>query len=439
MQDWFLAVNDCYSMIIFAFVLHIFFLATLSVIWWKKIQLLRVFYWPALIFKLTCGILLGLLYTYYYSVGDTFGFFQDATLLAKLASTNFSTYLQFLWEGDESFAVWSDLIFKQPRSLFFVKLISFFSLITFHNYWITTLYFSFLSFAAAWFLVTTIAKSFPECALASVIAFLFFPSVVFWGSGIIKECAAMACLCFLSCIFIKQWKNIRVLPIQWVVAIWALWILWNIKYYFAAVYIPVVVTAYVIHAFVGPRLKLERARSEIIAWAIIFIIPVLLVSLIHPNFYPERILDVIVTNYQVFESISEPNDMIRFENMKATPISMMMNSPWALVSGLFRPFIWESGSVLQFFSSIENLVLAILFVSSLPGLKAVRTSRDRLLILAIVIYCVMLSVFVTLSTPNFGTLARYRVGYLPFFAFLVMCDNPLIRWVDSKVRGFVGS
>jgi hypothetical protein len=437
MQDWFLAVNDCCSMIIFAFVLHIFFLATLAIIWWRKIQLLRIFFWPALIFKLAAGILLGLLYTYYYSVGDTFGFFQDATLLAKLARTDLSIYLDFLWNGDESFAVWSDLIYKQERSLFFAKVISVFSLITFDNYWITSLYFSFLSFAATWFLVTTIVRSFPECSLAAVIAFLFFPSVVFWGSGIIKECAALACLSFLSCIFIKQWKRLRVPFIQWLVAVWAVWILWNLKYYYAAVYIPVVVTAYVIHAFVGPRLKLERARSEILVWAIIFVVPLFLVSLIHPNFYPERFLEVIVVNYEAFGTISDPNDMIHFHDLKATPVSMLMNAPWALVSGLFRPFIWESENVLQLFISIENLVLVILLVTAFPGLKAVRTSRDRLLIIALIIYCLILCVFVTLSTPNFGTLARYRVGYLPFFAFLVMCDNPVIRWVEKLMAGMV--
>src|SRR5688572_10865885 len=148
-------------MTLFVFILHLLFLTTLSVIWWKKIQLLRVFYWPALIVKLASGILVGVLYTYYYSVGDTFGFFQDAMSLTKLARTDFLTYLKFLWNGDESFVVWSDLILVQPRSLFFVKFISFFSLITLDNYWLISLYFSFISFAAAWLLVTAIAKLFP--------------------------------------------------------------------------------------------------------------------------------------------------------------------------------------------------------------------------------------------------------------------------------------
>jgi hypothetical protein len=438
MQNWFLAVNDVCEMTLLSIVLHLLFLTTVSVIWWKRVKVLRVFFWPALILKLVAGIFLGLLYTYYYSVGDTFGFFQDATLLAKLARTDFLTYLKFLWQGDETFPVWADLVLVQPRSLFFVKFISFFSLITFDNYWLISLYISFMSFVATWFLVTNIVKLFPEVSFAAVISLLFLPSVVFWGSGIIKECAALACLCFLSSVFIKQWKNVRVPLIQWLLAAWAFWILWNLKYYYAAVYVPVVVTAYVIHAFVGPKLKLERARSEILAWAIIFVVPLFVVSLTHPNFYPERFLDVIVVNYQAFGTISDPNDMIHFYDLKATPSSMLINAPWALISGLFRPFIWESGNMLQFFIALENTVLVVFLVASFPAMRAIRTSPDRLLILGLIIYCVLLCVFVTLSTPNFGTLARYRVGYLPFFAFLVMCDNPLVKRIERVVTNVVG-
>jgi hypothetical protein len=438
MQDRFLAVNDICSMTPFVFILHLLILTTLSVIGWKKIQLLRVFYWPALIVKLASGVLVGVLYTYYYSVGDTFGFFQDAMLLSKLARADFLTYLNFLWNGDESFAIWSDLILVQSRSLFFVKFISCFSLITFDNYWLISLYLSFISFAAMWILVTTIAGQFPETALAAVIAFLFFPSVVFWGSGIIKESAALACLAFLSFVFIRQWKNQGVSIVQWLLAIWALWILWNLKYYYAAVFMPVVITAYAIHAFVGPKLKLQRARSEISAWVMIFGGLLFIVSLLHPNFYPQRFLEVVAMNYEAFETISAPDDMIHFQDLKGTPASILINAPWALISGLFRPFIWESGNVLQLFLAIENTILVVLLVTSLPAVTALHKSQDRLLILSLIIYIVLLCVFVTLSTPNFGTLARYRVGYLPFFAFLVMCNNPLIGWLEKFLQRFTG-
>jgi hypothetical protein len=320
-----------------------------------------------------------------------------------------------------------------------VKFISFFSLITFDNYWLISLYLSFISFAAAWLLVTAIAKLFPENTLAAVIAFLFFPSAVFWGSGIIKESAAIACLAFLSFVFIRLWKNERVAIVQWLLAVWALWILWNLKYYYAAVFIPVVVTAFSIHVFIGPKFKLQRARSEMIAWTIMFVVLLFTVSLLHPNFYPQRFLEVVAMNYEAFETISAPNDMIHFHNLKATPASMLSNAPWALLSGLFRPFIWESGNALQLFLAIENTILVILLVTALPAIKTVGNSPERLLILSLIIYIVLLCVFVTLSTPNFGTLARYRVGYLPFFAFLVMCNNPLIRWLEKFLQRFTGN
>lgn len=425
-------------MMIFAVVLHLFLLTTLAVMGWKKVQLLRRFYWPALVAKFIAGILVGLLYKYYYTVGDTFVFFQDASLLAKLARTDFGTYLSFLWNGDESFAVWSDLIFKQQRSLFFAKLISFFSLITLDNYWLTALYFSFFSFVGAWFLVTTIGKLFPGSAFASIIAFLFFPSIVFWGSGIVKESVAFACLCFLSAIFIRLWKKNKVSVVHWLLAAWVLWVLWNLKYYYAAVFMPVVVTAYLIHTIVAPRLKLRQLRLEIVTWAVIFVVPLFLVTLIHPNFYPDRLLDVIVANYEAFFAISDPDDMIHFHELKATPLSMAMNSPLALLSGLFRPFIWEAGNVLQMLIAMENTALVVLFVASLRALKALRTSPHRILILALMIYTIILCVFITLSTPNFGTLARYRVGYLPFFLFLIMMDNPLARKVEKLLQRFTG-
>ncbi len=73
---------------------------------WKQQTVLRSFYWFALIFKVSCGISLGLLYTYYYSSGDTFNFFKDGSLLSALARNDFGEYARFLWSGDDSFAAW---------------------------------------------------------------------------------------------------------------------------------------------------------------------------------------------------------------------------------------------------------------------------------------------------------------------------------------------
>jgi hypothetical protein len=104
---------------------------------------------------------------------------------------------------------------------------------------------------------------------------------------------------------------------------------------------------------------------------------------------------------------------------------------------LFRPFLWESGNLFQFCVALENVILLVLFMVSLRQLPHLMKSPDRLLIVSLIVYSVFLCVFITLSTPNFGTLARYRVGYIPFFALLVMIDNPVIAWFEKFLKRFV--
>ena len=50
---------------------------------------LKHVFWPAFVVKLMSGVCLGLVYTYYYSVSDTFVYFRDASTLAALAHDNF--------------------------------------------------------------------------------------------------------------------------------------------------------------------------------------------------------------------------------------------------------------------------------------------------------------------------------------------------------------
>ena len=134
---------------IFVAVINIAFLLVISYKLWKADTDIgtRRFFWPALVAKVLAGIALGLVYTYYYTTGDTFLYFDDGKKLADLARSDFFLYLRFLWLGDDSFVIWSDLNALQSRALYMVKLTSFVNLITLDNYWIISGYFSFFSFA----------------------------------------------------------------------------------------------------------------------------------------------------------------------------------------------------------------------------------------------------------------------------------------------------
>lgn len=406
---------------------HIVVLLSMAFMLWKgQTGFLKKVFWPALLLKLLAGIGLGIVYTRYYTVGDTFGYFSDGATLAALAKKDLATYFDFLWRGDETFRIWSSLNFQQPRALFFAKITSVFNLLSGDNYWIISLYFSFLSFCCSWWLVRALAKFYPAAEKAAAFAFLFFPSIVFWTSGLVKECLAMASLYFLSTAFLKVWKAEKVRVIEWLAVPLALWFLWNLKYYYLAAFLPIASTCLVVRRIIEPHVSFRHPLPKALVWLVIFIVPVSAVSLVHPNFYPQHFLEVVVSNYETFVTISQPQDVIHYSNLEADLGSVLQYAPKALFSGLFRPFPWEAENVFQILASLENMLMLLLFITSLARWKNAVREKDRMLLFAVTLYVIVLCIFLALSTPNFGTLSRYRVGFLPFFVLLITTSNPVV-------------
>jgi hypothetical protein len=400
---------------------------------WRKSDInLRKFFWPALLFKLAAGISLGLIYTYYYNVSDTFTFFKDAKTLAAFARENFYQYVSFLWNGDESFYVWSQLFYVESRTLFFVKGLSVVSLITNDSYWISSLWFSFVSFLGCWFLFDKLVNQFRDAEWPAALSFLFFPSFVFWGSGIIKESIAAGALCFIIGVFILIANKIKLVWWNWMIIIFSLYILWNLKYYWAAVLIPTIVTTIIMTYGVERWIEFKSKVAQAGLWLIIFITLCVGVSFVHPNFYLEQLLFVIVENHDLLSRISSSQGIIHFYHLQPDWLSVLINSPWALFSGIFRPFVFESHNVFHIMAGVENLVLLIFFIFSVSRFKLIIHSSAHLMIYSAIVYVTLLCIFLSLSTPNFGTLSRYRIGFLPVFCFLIFYNNPL--W--DKLKSF---
>ncbi|HYC86443.1 MAG TPA: hypothetical protein VEB86_14515 [Chryseosolibacter sp.] len=398
---------------------------------------LRIFFWPALSAKISAGIFLGVLYHDYYQTGDTILYHRDARVLAGLAVTDPSAYLKFL--VDTTPEISGLLSFSDPRAIFFDKLASVPSLLTQNNYWLMAGYFSLLSFLGAWYLLVVISRYYRSLILPAAIAFLFFPSVVFWTSGLIKESLASAALFTLAGVFLTAWFEGRVRAGTSVAAIACVWLLWGLKYYFVAVFAPVVAACLLYKFVVRPVVRPQRPMAQVILWLGLFLVPLALITLAHPNFYVNKVMDVIASNHEMYRLYSHQEDLIRMYDLQPDLWSILKNAPVALGSGLYRPFIFEAGNGLQFAASIENLVLVILTLTSLRALIYVRDHDERILLTAIVVHVVLLCVLITLSTPNFGTLSRYRVGYLPFFVFLLLAGSPLTKFFERKFFGLVRS
>lgn len=404
------------------FLLHIILISTLCWWYWRREELpLRKFFWHALAAKLSAGLLVGIVYAAAYETSDTFFLFDWAKELSYQARTDVGKYLDYLWNY-----TLNGYFLGEERTIFFVKITSVIALITYDSYWISSLYFSLLSFFAAWRLTKMIWLNFPGLGIPAAVAFLFFPSCVFWSSGILKETLAMTGLFCLSAVFLKIWLKQKISPFDVLLALISAWVAWKLKYYYIGVFIPVLMSTLITRKIMEAR-KIERFSAGIAIWILILLSTIFIGSFTHPNFSLQRIPEVLVSNYNTFLEASGPDNIVRFYNLESTWLSVGLNSPWALVSGLFRPFILEAGSFLKLIASIENLVLLVLAAMSVRSFSAIKTSPGRWLIVTLVAYCVILCVFLTISTPNFGTLVRYRVGFLPFFVLLLTSQPAVVR------------
>lgn len=408
-------------MSILIFCINFLVIAGIAFWWWRSLEgFARNVFWPSLTLKLSAGIGLGLLYRHYYDGGDTFYFYDEASEVANLFFSNTWDYVQFIFQHPEADSPEEGSL----RTTFLVKVISFFCIFTGSNYWITSLWFSFISYLASFYLFKVITKYFDKSEVAAALALLFFPSIVFWSSGIIKESIGLAALFIMAAFYLKMMKGEKWNIAGFLVALLCLWIVWNLKYYWLAVFLPVVITSLI--CYYGFLYFKISPSYKLFCWAVLFVLLTFGISLTRPNFYFDRIFGVITENYQAFAAISDKSDLIEYYKLSSNWQSIMLNSPWALFSGLFRPLFWEADNLLKVITSIENSLILVLCLASVGRLKNFILTPDRLLILSVIVYSVLLCIFLALSTPNLGSLSRYKVGFLPFFVFLVSYQNPLI-------------
>jgi hypothetical protein len=392
-----------------------------------QIERKNIFWW-ALGFKLVCGILIGLMYQYYYTAGDTWTYYQESKNVIESLREHPDQLINFFWFDE--IPIGTKNIDNSPRSLYFIKWVSFFQLLNGNNYWITSIYFSFISFLGSWYLVRILIKRLPHVKLESIIAVLFIPSITVWGSGVIKESIAIGFLFLLSGIFVDWYFTKRITILKFIYILIACSILWNVKYYWLAVWLAVVIPLITVH-ILETRVQWVRQNHKM-SWLIFFMISISGISIIHPNFYFYRLFSVISENYYAYLTLSHPEDVIHFYKLDSGFWSIVINSPWALISGLFRPFIFEVATVLQAAAAIENLVLLILLSISLYRFRNF-SNEINLLHLTVLFYVVFLCVFLALSTPNFGTLSRYRIGFTPFLLLLLLGGSGILsRYRNSS-------
>ena len=383
---------------------------------------LRNHFWPAIGIKILAGVFLGLIYTYYYPSGDTWSLFDNAQKLNATGFSNFESFTSIFINSNYGLVEGFSYA-NEPRSALMVKFLAMLLPICGGNYWLLSAYCSAFSFWGLWKLSNALVKL--GCRIEAVtIAIFYFPSVVFWSSGIIKESVMMGLLGHIVAIVITVYQKQRIIGFwQLTIVLVCWWFLFSIKYYYGATLAIAIFLLFYFkwlgHAFIS-------IYSKIGITIIVYLFLFFGASSLHPNLNPSNILSVIVNNHYEFVSQSDSENLVQLYKFEPTAWSFIINTPISLISGLYLP-LFHINSIFDFLIIIENVLLVLLTLFMLQSQFDKKNKKWGLISIIGVFYIVFLATLLPMAAPNYGTLVRYKVGYLPFLILLLIQSSPKVQ------------
>jgi hypothetical protein len=406
--------------------IHILLILALTWFLYRKTNdsTIKTHFLYALCVKALAGIVLGLIYFRYYGYGDTLVFNDVASAISNHYGKSITSYIGFLFGEPTAILIESYPVLNEPRTTFFLKIVSVFYLLTSNNYWLTSIYCSIIGFLGSYILTHAIIRYNINAKLPAILAFFYFPTFIFWTSGVLKETIAWFCLAVLVSYIITYLRKYSLSAKHIIISILLIYILWSIKYHYVAVLIlcsgPII-----IYYFLQQKLKQKVKFYFILFGAFIVISAFLIIS--HPNFHPNRIFSVIFENHETIKQLSEPGDSISFIQIGNPYLHFFINVPVSLFGGLFMPLIWQGTNIFSSFSGLINTALFLLFIIKIFYIISSKIRPLSIPEISAVLYIIILAILMAYTTPNFGTLERYKTSYIGFFVLWVLYDNPFVK------------
>jgi hypothetical protein len=386
------------------------------------------YYLKAITLKILGGIGLVAVYTLYYPNGDTTNYFHDGVVINRLLFKNASSGLHVLFNGAnrENFYLFDSdtgypTYFRDNATAFVSQIVAVLAFLGCRSLIPTTLLMAWISFIGIWHLYRIFLDEFPTLSKEMAIAFFYIPSVLFWGSGLMKDTISLSALGYFTFAFYQLFIRRKRILINLIMIFICVKILLIVKAYIFFGVLPGAMI-WMVSSYLS-KVKLRFIRF--IIGPIFFLITVLgayavLYSMGDSlgKFSVDQILDRAVITQRDLKSDHYQGNSFDIGDFDSTLPSILSVSHKALFAGLFRPFILEARNLLMFISSIENLLLLIFTLSLLIKLRIVGFFKylyvNSLLTFSL-IFSIFFSLSVGLSTSNFGSMVRYKIPGLPFY------------------------
>lgn len=405
----------------------------------------RRYFIPALTVKIIGALAVGFIYQFYYDGGgDTFAYHtRSSSVIWEAILTEpivgLKLFLNYdITEGVYNYAsrIW---YYNDPSSFRIIQIAVLFDLLTTNSYSGTAVLFAVYSFSGIWALYLSFYRRYMDIHFWLAMSILFVPTVFFWGSGILKDTVTLGSvgwMCFaVQRLFIE--RRFRISAVLILIA--AGWLIFTIKLYILLAILPSFIIWIFFHYMSKVRLVVLR----------ILIMPLLT-------------LIILLFSYLVVESISSDNDRYSLDHLASTAamtaydirfgwgarngqgsgyflgeldgtfLGSLKYAPSAINVSLFRPYLWEVRNPLMLLSALESTILLALTLLTIfrAGLLRLLSKLFQADIFFTLSFSLIFAFAVGLSTFNFGTLSRYKIPLVPFFATGLVLIN--YRITQSK-------
>ncbi|MDQ3291744.1 MAG: hypothetical protein M3Q05_10690, partial [Bacteroidota bacterium] len=328
---------------------------------------------------------------------------------------------------------------EYSNSFFMVLLLHFLNFITGYSYYLNAVYFSLFSFFGCWQLTATITKVFPVTKVAAVLAFLFFPSVVFWSSGVLKESILVGSSALLLAVVLQlvYQPNKHLFPSSIALLI-AAFFCFKIRFYFAVAYFPLL-AGFALIELTARRWHLPK-QKKLYTYLFALLILGIGASFLHEAVNLDYFFRELINSYQTSRLATTRTAFIDLPNLQPTFASLIQYAPKAIGSAIFRPFIGEISSVEYWLAGLENLLVLLLTIISLLSFRGHKSILPVTLVISLLIYIFLLAGLIGFSTANLGSVSRYKVAFMPFLVYLLLqtgVNLKFLNWLEKRVKHLV--
>ena len=307
----------------------------------------------------------------------------------------------------------TDIYYLNDRSYFFIKLLTLVHFITNNNYWLDCVWFSIFNYYCCWFLILKVKKYYFNSYIPLTFVLFFLPVPNFWSCGPVKDSVAFSMLLLLLGFFFEviQLKKYFKFFIQ---SILPCYFIFKLKFYVLGA-LAIVCIPFLITRFIMEKLGLNKSYEAglfIICLSIIWMVMEMCCLWV----YGTNIIALIFYNYEIFVNYEFSN--YQFNRLSVEGLSFIPNIPKAIWNGLLMPLPWNAISLIMKLESVFNLtIILISLLALILGLK--QQIKPTTISILIILYILINSAAFGFSSPNWGTLSRYKIYYSPFYYFFI--------------------